>query len=101
METLSRSFLKALSYRVFASCVTAVLVFAATHRWLLAIGLGLLDSAVKLFVYFLHERLWTVIPFGRQRHPLEHFPIRKPLSDADKQLIESKLSELGYLGENI
>ena len=70
-----------------------------THS--LTIGLGLLDSSVKVFVYFLHERLWLSIPFGRIRHPLEHIEIRQPLTEKDKQVIQSKLTELGYLAENI
>ena len=77
------------------------LVFLVTHKWLLAIGLGLLDSTVKIFVYFLHERLWMNIPFGRIRHPLEEIEVRKPLSQEDKKVIEGKLTEMGYLGENI
>ena len=101
METKSRSFLKSLSYRVFASVVTAGIVFMATHKWLLAIGLGLLDSTVKILVYFLHERLWMAISFGRIKHPLEEFDVRKPLTPEHKEVIESKLNEMGYLGENI
>src|SRR2546421_13048130 len=101
METKSRSFLKSLSYRVFASIVTAGLVFIVTHKWLLAIGLGLLDSTVKILVYFLHERLWMTIPFGRIKHPLEEFEVSKPLTQEDKKVIEGKLNEMGYLGENI
>jgi len=60
-----------------------------------------LDSTVKILVYFLHERMWMAIPFGRIRHPLEEIPIRKPLTQEDKQAIKSKLDEMGYLGENI
>ena len=101
MDTKARSFLKSLSYRVFASIVTAVLVFIMTRRWLLAIGLGVLDSTVKLFVYFLHERMWLLIRFGRKAHPLEQFPVRRALTAQDKQAIETKLSEMGCLGENI
>jgi len=101
METKTRSFLKALSYRVFASIVTALLVFSFTGKLLLAVGLGLLDSAVKILVFFLHERMWSSISFGRVRHPLEEIEIRKPLTHEDKQAIKSKLDEMGYLGENI
>jgi uncharacterized membrane protein len=101
MDTKTRSFLKSLSYRIFASIVTAVLVFIMTRHWLLAIGLGLLDSTVKLFVYFLHERMWLLIPFGRRFHPLEQLNVNKPLTAEDKELLEAKLSEMGYLGENI
>ena len=60
MESKTRSLLKFVSYRVFASIVTALIVYAATGKLLLAVGLGVLDSTVKIFVFFLHERLWTM-----------------------------------------
>jgi len=60
METKTRSLLKFVSYRVFASIVRALIVYAATGKLLLAVGLGVLDSTVNIFVFFLHERLWTM-----------------------------------------
>jgi uncharacterized membrane protein len=52
----------------FASIVTAVLIFSFTGKLLLAVGLGVLDSVVKILVFFLHERVWMAIPFGRIKH---------------------------------
>lgn len=101
METTTRSLLKSLSYRVFASIVTALIVYTATGKMLLAVGLGVLDSTVKIFVYFFHERLWMAISFGRVRHPLEEIQVRKPLRKEDKEIIEAKLKNMGYLGEDI
>jgi adenylylsulfate kinase len=101
METKARSFLKSVSYRVFASIVTAIIVYCFTGKLLLAVGLGVLDSTVKILVYFLHERLWAMIPYGRVKHPLEEFPVNKPLSEEDKKILEEKLKNMGYLGENI
>ncbi len=65
METKLRSLLKALSYRALGSCVTALVVLFVTNRATLALSVGVLDSAVKIFAYFVHERLWARIPFGR------------------------------------
>ena len=101
METKTRSFLKAMSYRVFASIVTGLIVYIATGEALLSIGLGVLDSVVKMLVYYAHERVWMVIPFGRIRHPLEEIQVNKPLSKEDQEVIEAKLKNMGYLGENI
>lgn len=101
METKARSLLKSISYRVFASIVTAGIVYCFTGKLLLAVGLGVLDSTVKILVYFLHERLWALIPYGRIKHPLEEFPVNKPLTEEDKKILEEKLKNMGYLGENI
>jgi uncharacterized membrane protein len=101
METKKRSLLKSVSYRLFASIVTATIVYLATGQLLLAAGLGALDSVVKILVFFLHERLWMLIPFGRIKHPLEEIQVNKPLTQEDKKIIEAQLKNMGYLGENI
>ncbi|MBK5095772.1 MAG: DUF2061 domain-containing protein, partial [Deltaproteobacteria bacterium] len=35
----------------------------------LAITVGLGDSIVKFFTYYLHERMWSKIRFGQVRPP--------------------------------
>jgi len=65
-ETLSRSVLKALSWRILGTLVTTALVYAATGRLLLAIGVGGIESVLKLGFFFVHERVWNLIPVGKQ-----------------------------------
>ncbi len=101
METKSRSFAKAVSYRIYSSIITAVLVFAFTGRMVLAIGIGVTELVVKVFTFFIHERVWALIPYGQEKHPLAEFKVSKPLTKQDKVEIEKKLSEMGYLGEGI
>ena len=93
--------MKSVSYRVFASIVTALLIFSFTGKLLLAVGLGVLDSVVKILVFFLHERVWSTISFGRVKHPLAEIQVSKPLTQEDKKVIEAQLKNMGYLGENI
>lgn len=97
METKTRSLLKALSWRVIASFITASLVFCFTGRSLLAVGVGICDSLVKIVAYFAHERVWMLVRFGLWNHPLQALNVRKPLTAKDEQAIRQKLSELGYL----
>ena len=40
-----------------------------TGRIDFAISVGLADTFVKFFVYYLHERMWSKIGFGRVRLP--------------------------------
>jgi len=101
METKSRSFVKAVSYRIYSSVITAGLVYLFTGQAFLAVGIGVTELVVKIFTFFLHERIWAMIRFGQQIHPLAEFKVSKPLTQHDKQEIEKKLSELGYLGEGI
>jgi uncharacterized membrane protein len=73
METVARSIGKTVSYRVAGTLVTAGLAYLLTRRWELAFTLGTADTAIKLVVFFLHERLWERISFGRRRGH-EHSP---------------------------
>jgi adenylylsulfate kinase len=61
METRGRALAKALSYRLVSSLLTGTLFFGATQRARLAVTLVLLDSVVKILVFYLHERAWTKI----------------------------------------
>jgi uncharacterized membrane protein len=69
METNSRSLAKALSYRLFGSLSTALIVYVIRGDASIAIGAGAADSVIKLGLYYLHERLWQYVPFGRAKPP--------------------------------
>ena len=69
MESRSRSLAKAVSYRILGSLSTAGLFYFFTGDLRLAAGAGVLDSIIKIVLYFLHERLWNHIPFGRPKAP--------------------------------
>jgi adenylylsulfate kinase len=69
MESNTRSLAKAVSYRVLGSAVTALVVLIWTGRWGLSAGIGALDMLAKIGLYFLHERIWNHISFGRPKPP--------------------------------
>jgi len=69
METKSRSLAKAISYRALGSFSTAALVFLFTGSWKMSVSAAALDSIIKICLYFLHERLWNHIYYGRPRAP--------------------------------
>lgn len=69
MDSKSRSIAKAVSYRTFGSLSTAFIFYFMTGDATLSAGAGLADSVVKLSLYFLHERVWNHIGFGRQKPP--------------------------------
>jgi uncharacterized membrane protein len=64
-ETRRRSVLKSLSWRFLAALITSSVVYALTGKGEFAAKVGLVDTAVKLFIYFLHERAWDRISYGR------------------------------------
>ena len=69
MDTHRRSFLKTISWRLVATVVTAAVTLALTGRIDYAITVGLGDTFVKFFIYYLHERMWARTRFGQVRPP--------------------------------
>ncbi len=65
METKRRSILKALSWRFLATVITSLVVYFMTGKMTFALEIGAIDTAIKLGVYFAHERIWLLIPFGK------------------------------------
>jgi uncharacterized membrane protein len=69
METRRRSIIKALSWRVFATVITGTVAYVLTGKASFAMEIGLIDTAIKLVVYFAHERIWQRIEYGRVEAP--------------------------------
>src|SRR5258708_32369654 len=76
-ERPTRSLVKAVSYRMMSSVVTAGIFFGATHKGRLALGVALIDSFAKIFVFYLHERAWTKIGFARGTDPREEMDMKE------------------------
>ncbi len=69
MESNARSIAKAVSYRLLGSSVTCVILFVLTGRGTLSMIGGSLDMVLKIGAYFIHERIWNHIQFGRSKPP--------------------------------
>lgn len=69
MDTPSRSIAKAFSYRVLGSATTGLIVFVLTGKGGLSIGASALDVVLKIGAYFIHERIWNHINYGRPKAP--------------------------------
>ena len=69
METNLRSLAKAFSYRLLGSACTAMICLVLTGKVALSAGVGALDMLAKVGLYFLHERIWERISFGRAKPP--------------------------------
>lgn len=67
VETQKRSIAKTLSWRVVATLITAVVTYVVTSEWKVAASVGLADTLIKLGAYYLHERSWARIEWGRSK----------------------------------
>jgi len=68
-ETNKRSILKTISWRTWATITTALIVFVFTGEFALAVTVGLFEVIAKMGLYFIHERLWQKIKFGKKEVP--------------------------------
>lgn len=71
MDTHKRTFLKTLSWRGVATVTTALVTYVMTSRVDYAITVGLGDTLVKFFIYYLHERIWTRTRYGQKEPEYE------------------------------
>jgi uncharacterized membrane protein len=69
MESNARSIVKAVSYRLLGSAVTGLIFFALTHKGSLSLVGGAADMVLKIGAYFVHERIWNHIDYGRSKAP--------------------------------
>ena len=69
LETPKRSIAKSISWRILAGFITAGVALAMTGQLAFAAKIGLADTSVKLLIYFVHERIWNKINYGRVKTP--------------------------------
>jgi uncharacterized membrane protein len=69
MESHSRSIIKAVTYRITGTVVTIVIALMLTGTLQLSLKIGLLDTAVKILLFYGHERAWNKLPFGKAKSP--------------------------------
>ncbi len=69
METHSRSFMKAVSWRITGSLDTMLLSWLITGSFGIAATISVAEVVTKSFLYYLHERAWVRIPYGRRQTP--------------------------------
>ncbi len=66
-ETNRRSILKGITWRIVATTTTIIIVYLFFGRLDLAITAGLLESVIKVGLYWLHERAWFKVRWGRKK----------------------------------
>ena len=66
-ESRVRSLLKAVSWRVIATITTILIVLLISGDIRSALAIGGIEFFAKFLVYYLHERLWQIVPRGRIR----------------------------------
>ncbi len=66
MEDRKRSIIKAITWRIIATTAITIAAFFITGSWVWAGAIGMADLVVKLMLYYLHERVWNKISWGKK-----------------------------------
>ena len=66
-ESHLRSILKAFSWRIIATCTTAVIAYVVTGKIKVALLIGGMEFVLKIVFYYFHERAWQIVPTGTVR----------------------------------
>lgn len=68
-ETHTRSIVKSLLWRVVATLTSLVVTYEFTHSLGLATTVSLVGAAIGTALYYIHERIWDSVHWGRtKRH---------------------------------
>jgi uncharacterized membrane protein len=66
-EGHGRSFIKAVSWRTVGTIDTFIISFFVTGKISLAGSIASIEVVTKILIYYLHERVWAVVPWGQDR----------------------------------
>jgi len=66
-ETNTRSIVKGISWRVVATTTTIAIVYFFFDRLDLAIAAGMIETVLKVGLYWAHERAWFKVSWGRKK----------------------------------
>ncbi len=66
-ESHLRSVLKGITWRIIATSTTIAIAYIITGEISAAFKIGAIEFVGKIFIYYLHERLWLLAPRGSIR----------------------------------
>lgn len=66
METKLRSLTKAITWRITGSIDTFLISWLITGQPLLASGIAFTELITKVFLYWIHERVWNKLKWQKE-----------------------------------
>jgi len=66
-ETNKRSIVKGITWRVIATTTTILIVYFFFDRLDLAIAAGAIETLLKVGLFWMHERAWFKVRWGKKR----------------------------------
>lgn len=75
MEQKRRSILKAITWRITGTVDTFILAWIITGKPGIALTLSSVEVITKMTLYYLHERTWNRISFGKMKPQKDEYVI--------------------------
>lgn len=66
LESRTRSILKSVTFRIIVILSDIIVIYVLTHRIGLTIALTILTNIASTVLYYLHERIWNAVKWGRR-----------------------------------
>ena len=66
-EKISRSLAKTITWRITASIDTFIIAWVITGSWQLGGSIAIIEVLTKIIFYYVHERAWNKINWGKRR----------------------------------
>ncbi len=64
-DSKKRTLVKALVFRIISAISSFILIYALTGNVGFGIKFTIIDSVIKISLYFIHERTWIKIKWGK------------------------------------
>jgi uncharacterized membrane protein len=58
-QSRRRSVFKTITWRILATTDTFIISWIITGEWTLAGGIASIEIATKMYLYYMHERIWS------------------------------------------
>lgn len=72
-ETKARSILKTLTMKLLEILTSSLICYLIFGDILIALGLPILLEGIQTILYFIHERMWSLISWGEKKCKDCHF----------------------------
>lgn len=81
-----RSILKAISWRILGTFGTITIAFVVTHKISISFYIGFFEFISKVGLFYLHERIWAIIPIGKSIKQKQKMFIKQLSSLKEEQI---------------
>lgn len=67
IETKKRSLVKSITWRIICIVVSIITAYFLTGKIDVSVAIGTIYNGITMMLYYLHERFWNRLEWGKQR----------------------------------